>query len=208
MAATFLITSLILPVSISILMAIGARLILTGAFHEDGLGDFFDGFGGGHSREQILSIMKDSHVGSYAVVGYILYYALLWQAYIHLGEHIALLTWAFVFCDVLGKWVSSWQVQLLPYARKLESSKTGVVYAHSYWYARLVTSVLLVILGLLSPIYSLVAFGLACLAGALLIGYIRRRIGGYTGDTCGALSLIVELTALLTIVSVTYMLYS
>lgn len=42
------------------------------------LPDFFDGFGGGTSRERILSIMKDSHIGSYGVIGLILYFALLY----------------------------------------------------------------------------------------------------------------------------------
>lgn len=40
-----------------------------GCFHEDGLADTFDGFGGGWGRAQILRIMKDSRVGTYALVG-------------------------------------------------------------------------------------------------------------------------------------------
>lgn len=46
-----------------------ASLWLTGCFHEDGLGDTLDGFGGGWTKAQILRIMKDSRVGSYACVG-------------------------------------------------------------------------------------------------------------------------------------------
>ena len=57
--------SLILPASVAVLLAIVTRLLITGCLHEDGLADFFDGFGGGTSRERILSIMKDSHIGSY-----------------------------------------------------------------------------------------------------------------------------------------------
>ena len=52
--------SLILPASVAVLLAIVTRLLITGCLHEDGLADFFDGFGGGTSRERILSIMKDS----------------------------------------------------------------------------------------------------------------------------------------------------
>ena len=59
--------SLILPASVAVLLAIVTRLLITGCLHEDGLADFFDGFGGGTSRERILSIMKDSHIGSYGV---------------------------------------------------------------------------------------------------------------------------------------------
>lgn len=53
-------TSLVLPTSVAVLLAIVTRLLITGCLHEDGLADFFDGFGGGTSRERILSIMKDS----------------------------------------------------------------------------------------------------------------------------------------------------
>jgi hypothetical protein len=40
-----------------------------GCFHEDGLSDCFDGFGGGWGKVQILRIMKDSRIGTYALVG-------------------------------------------------------------------------------------------------------------------------------------------
>ena len=70
--------SLILPASVAVLLAIVTRLLITGCLHEDGLADFFDSFGGGTSRERILSIMKDSHIGSYGVIGLILYFALLY----------------------------------------------------------------------------------------------------------------------------------
>lgn len=39
--------SLILPASVAVLLAIVTRLLITGCLHEDGLADFFDGFGGG-----------------------------------------------------------------------------------------------------------------------------------------------------------------
>lgn len=47
----------------------GATLWLTGCFHEDGLADTIDGFGGGWTKSQILRIMRDSRVGSYALMG-------------------------------------------------------------------------------------------------------------------------------------------
>ena len=40
-----------------------------GCFHEDGLCDTLDGFGGGWTKNQILTIMKDSRSGSYATMG-------------------------------------------------------------------------------------------------------------------------------------------
>ena len=52
--------SQVLPLLPSCILAVAARLLLTGALHEDGLADFFDGFGGGHDQESRLRIMKDS----------------------------------------------------------------------------------------------------------------------------------------------------
>ena len=66
MAATLYFGSMVLPYTVAVLLAIAARLLLTGALHEDGLADFFDGFGGGgNDRQRILDIMKDSHIGTY-----------------------------------------------------------------------------------------------------------------------------------------------
>ncbi len=48
------------------LLAVAATLLLTGALHEDGLADSFDAFGSQASREDILRILKDSRIGSYA----------------------------------------------------------------------------------------------------------------------------------------------
>ena len=47
----------------------GGTLWLTGCFHEDGLCDTLDGFGGGWTRAQIMAIMRDTRNGSYATVG-------------------------------------------------------------------------------------------------------------------------------------------
>ncbi len=53
------------PPLVAVLLSTGAGVLLTGAFHEDGLADTCDGFGGGWTRERILTIMKDSRVGKY-----------------------------------------------------------------------------------------------------------------------------------------------
>lgn len=67
-AAGFIFASLILPTSVSILIAMVTSIYLTGAFHEDGLTDMTDGLGGGWEKLRILEIMKDSRVGSYGVI--------------------------------------------------------------------------------------------------------------------------------------------
>jgi len=59
----------ILPTSVALLISMAATIYATGAFHEDGFADVCDAFGGGWDREQVLSIMKDSRIGTYGTVG-------------------------------------------------------------------------------------------------------------------------------------------
>lgn len=79
MAAVLWLAGQIMPVSLAWILALIARLLVTGCLHEDGLADFLDGFGGGTTRERTLAIMKDSHIGSYGVIGLICYFLLLLQ---------------------------------------------------------------------------------------------------------------------------------
>ena len=62
MAGTLWITAEFLPVQIAVLMALAARLLVTGALHEDGLADFCDGFGGGTSRDKKMCIRDSSYL--------------------------------------------------------------------------------------------------------------------------------------------------
>ena len=57
-----------LPELLTASLAIAVGLIITGALHEDGLSDMVDGFGGGHTREQRLDIMRDSRIGAYGAL--------------------------------------------------------------------------------------------------------------------------------------------
>ena len=93
MAATLWVGSHYLPYLVAVLLAVVVRLLVTGALHEDGLADFLDGFGGGgHDRERILAIMKDSHIGTYGVLGLIIYELLLVAALYSLPPTLAALT--------------------------------------------------------------------------------------------------------------------
>ena len=101
--------------------ALLARLLVTGALHEDGLADFCDGFGGGTSREKILSIMKDSHIGTYGVLGLLFYFGLLWNLLSTLSLSLACM--AVASGDAWSKFCSAQIINILPYARKEEESK-------------------------------------------------------------------------------------
>ena len=191
--------SLVLPYSVALLLAIAARLLLTGALHEDGLADFFDGFGGGgNNRERILAIMKDSHIGTYGVLALVLYMGLLFAALSSLSPSQAAL--AIVAADPFAKMLSALAISRLPYARTAETAKSGVVYRRPTLLASLGIAVqgllpLSVCLWYMSDMAFAVIVVLVPLAVlCFLFLYIKRRLGGYTGDCCGALCLLTELS--------------
>lgn len=192
MASVLWISAQVLPVPTALVLAILSRLLITGCLHEDGLADFLDGFGGGNTRERTLAIMKDSHIGSYGVIGLIFYFLLLFL----LLQNIPMtLVCILVICgDCWSKCCASQLINHLPYARKEEESKAKVVYDRMTWQEFLTG----LACGLLPTVFLLPADLLPALLCPLIAFYLlyklmKRRLQGYTGDCCGAAFLLCEL---------------
>ena len=202
MAATLWLGSLYLPYIIAVLLAVVVRLLVTGALHEDGLADFLDGFGGGGSdRARILAIMKDSHIGTYGVIGLIFYEFLLVAALYSLPPLMAV--WAILAVNPFSKMVTAQLIMMMPYARREEEAKARVVYRKMSWQA----GISLAIQGLLPMVayiwYTDIRWDLIIFIPALVMYFlyllIWRKLRGYTGDCCGAVCLLVELTVYLVV---------
>lgn len=181
------------PAPVAVIGALIVRLLVTGALHEDGLADFFDGFGGGYDRESTLRIMKDSFIGSYGVIGLIMYYLL--GVSLLLALPVQMLPVVLGCADPFAKYVGSHILRELPYARKESESKAKVVYDRFTWKEMLMSA-----LGGLLPLVFLPLSYWWMLIGPvivffLLIHLFRSRLDGYTGDCCGALFLLAELSA-------------
>ncbi|MGL4635063.1 MAG: adenosylcobinamide-GDP ribazoletransferase, partial [Beijerinckiaceae bacterium] len=67
-----LLASINLPAAMAAGFAVAVSVLVSGAFHEDGLADTFDGLGGGTTPERRLDIMKDSRIGSFGGAALIL----------------------------------------------------------------------------------------------------------------------------------------
>ena len=190
-----------LPTGVGVALALLARCLLTGGLHEDGFADFCDGFGGGTSRERTLSIMKDSHIGTYGVLGLIFYVLVVWNVLIVLID-AGLSPLLLVAADALAKGISATIIYYLPYARTEDDAKNRLVYVRTPWTERFISLVLalaplavslsLVPDALPSPTQWLLALLLPVSCCALLFHWMHRRIQGYTGDCCGATFLITE----------------
>jgi len=185
--------SLILPLPVAVILAFLARILLTGGFHEDGLGDFFDGFGGGRTKADILRIMKDSRIGSYALLGLMFYFLLLITSLSEVS--VAWFPLLVLSADPLSKMLTALMMNVLPYARPENESKSKLTYHKLSWWQLC----LCLIFGLFPGIYLLgikfwPAFIVALLVMLLVFLYIKKKIQGYTGDICGATALMTELS--------------
>lgn len=193
MAGVLWLAAQILPLPQAWLVAIVARLLVTGCLHEDGLADFFDGFGGGTTRERILAIMKDSHIGTYGVAGLIFYFLLLWQLPLSLPLPVLC---ALALCgDCWSKFCASQIINYLPYARPEAESKTKVVYS-GMSRGELITAFVSSILPLLFllPLHAWPATVAPMFAFLLILRLLKKQLQGYTGDCCGAMFLLCELS--------------
>lgn len=199
MAGVLWMVGQIFPMLVAVVMAFIARLLITGALHEDGLMDICDGFGGGHSRERILEIMKDSHTGAYATIGFVAY-ALLWVSLLS-SLPIEMAIAVVLIADPLGKFIASHLPMLLPYARKEEESKMQVEYRHiPPIYKWLISAafglVPLLLIGFRifeGYLPYLILIGVPVVVLLSLVLMYHKRIKGYTGDCMGATFLLCEL---------------
>lgn len=193
MATCILLFSYILPINIAVALAIVVRLFFTGALHEDGLADFCDGFGGGRDKESILRIMKDSSIGTYGVIGLIFYFLFLWLLLSSLPPFIAALS---IFAsDPFAKCCASQITNTLNYARP-EGAKNKITYAgmtKSQLLINILTGIAPLTPLILADYFSSLSVILPIIGLLWLRHMMKNRLGGYTGDCCGASFIICEI---------------
>lgn len=201
MALVFCACHTLLSVSVSIWIAIAARLCLTGALHEDGLADLADATGGSdHSKERMLQIMKDSRIGSFGVIALLIYFVLLHS--LTMTFSASLIPVIMLMADTSAKASASWIIYRMPYARTVEQSKMKTIYTS--WQGRqVIGQILRCVIAVIPATILMIYYGhtlylWAIIAPVLTIILIRKwlksKLGGYTGDCCGAAFLICELS--------------
>lgn len=189
--------SFVMPWPVAVVLAIVLRLLLTGALHEDGLADFCDAFGCGGDRFRMLAIMKDSHIGTYGVIGLIAYYLLVFAVLTSMSVWIGVCS--FFAADSFGKLIAAQLINFLPYARP-EGAKNGISYTPmsvGHWLLCFIFGVIpLGVSVTLIGVQILWACALPAVVMLWLVWLMKRRIGGYTGDCCGAADMLCELSFL------------
>jgi adenosylcobinamide-GDP ribazoletransferase len=183
-----------LPPLPSALIALAATLLATGCLHEDGLSDVADGFGGGRTAEQKLTIMRDSRIGAYGASALLLSLLLRASALAAIVSPAGALA-ALVAAHGASRALLPLFLRIMPPARGDGlGAGVGVIPARA---ANAALALGLLCLLLLGPLPAL--FAAVLLAAAFLIfrRLALRHIGGQTGDVCGALQQAAEILVLL-----------
>ena len=186
---------------------------ITGAFHEDGLADTADALGGAISRERALTIMKDSRIGTYGAVALILVLGVRIGALASMNTPLGVL--ALLFAHSAGRAGACVVLATLPYVRDDDSSKSKPL-AQSMHRSELVVALsaphLVALMAVALHVYGYVSlnasssrlalyFVTSIIGASVIIFWWRRallrRLGGFTGDTLGAVEQFIEVAVML-----------
>lgn len=196
------VAGIVLPLPLAVLLGLFSTLWGTGAFHEDGLADMVDGFGGGYTKARVLEIMQDSQVGSFGAAALVVALAMKSTALIFLGWPLVL--GALIAGHSWSRFVAVTLIYTHEYVRAEGKAKPLATQLNGagLWVA---------FLGGVLPLGALVAITghwkfVLCIPvtfavrGWMAYGF-RARIGGYTGDCLGAVQQVSEIAFYLTLLA-------
>lgn len=201
-AGFFVLSAMFLPLHIAVLISICATIYFTGAFHEDGLADSVDGLGGGWERERILTIMQDSRLGTFGALALMAALFTKFQLLVSLNQYYVPL--ALIAAHALSRLCAVYVMANLNYVKPAGKAKplatnisrTDLLLATVFG----LLPFLLILLLLINHHALAVSlkFVLMTLTPVFLSWIwwrqkISKWLGGYTGDTLGAMQQITEL---------------
>jgi adenosylcobinamide-GDP ribazoletransferase len=169
-------------------------IVITGGIHLDGFADTCDGFYGSKPKEKILEIMRDSRVGTMGVVGVVCLLLLKFTLIVSIPQKI--LWKVLIMMAVFARWSQVLACYTSKYARKEGKAEYFIEYAgkKEFFIGILLTSGLFF---LLMQMKGMILFVISMFPTMLFIHCIKRKIGGMTGDTIGAVNEIAEVLILL-----------
>lgn len=179
-------------ISVNIILAVSLAAI-TGGLHLDGLSDTLDALLSGKDKEAMLKIMREPHIGAMGTIA--ITGAILLEISFLSSISIPLKNQAILLACLLSRWSMVLAMSLFPYARDEGKAKLFMqgINLKIFIMATLITLACALIIwqmkGLL--VLSFVAIS-TCWIGAA----IKKRIGGITGDTLGAINELTQIIAL------------
>ena len=191
-----------LPIFLCCIIAITLSVILTGAFHEDGLADTADGLGAGGSPERINKIIHDSRLGTYGVV------ALILGLLTRLGLLLTLIEYGYSLVSILSVGFASGKLAIIFSRNFFNNSRfvkmgsvVGIIANKNLFIATVIWALPTLII---FPFYGILLGGILMAFIISIIGLkSKKALGGISGDILGAIAFLTELVFLLGIIVVT-----
>lgn len=187
----------LVPPFVAAAVAVLLGVLITGAFHEDGLADVADAFAGGWTREERIRILDDPLHGSYGVAALCGSIVIRVACIASLGFSPAAAFASIVAAHALGRAAAVALMATVPVARP---DGLGAEYARMLTRGRAVTGVVAgITITVLATGWWAGPFVLAALAGAGAVAWLTvRKLGGVTGDVLGTAEQVVECMVLIT----------
>ncbi len=201
-AIVFKVTALVLPIDVAVMLSMAATIYATGAFHEDGFADVCDGFGGGWSKDKILTIMKDSRIGAFGTVGVVVIFGLKFRTLSHLSRE--LLPWTMIAAHALSRAMPVAMSYFLTNAREDAERVDLKPSFHNQTFGQMVLALIFGSVPLIgaSQLAYLLAMPLMGVTTWWMGRFFKKWIGGYTGDCCGAVQQVTEVVFYLAVLAV------
>jgi len=187
--------------ALAIFMGMTAEIVISGGIHLDGLADSFDALFSYRDRERTLEIMKDSRLGTSGAIGLFMVLILKYLLLFSLPDsHIIA---CFIVMPVLSRMTIPWCAGLSPYARKAEKSVTAGLIKNTGLLEPVIASVLAALIAAFFLRLTVIPITMIVIAFVLLVNlYMKKRIGGITGDIIGG---VIELSELLFLFAILFL---
>ena len=181
--AVYLGASRLWPPLVAALLAVGAGIAVTGAFHEDGLGDTADAFGAASTGRDPQPVLKDPRMGTFGVVALVLVIGLRVALVASLTPRAGAL--ALVAAHALGRGVSAATVVSAPSA----GAGLGSSYASlaPRWRGVVAVIVAVIIASICVGIAAPVSLAFAAVGALLEARWADRTLGGVSGEVLGTI---------------------
>ena len=193
-----------LPAQVMAALILVISIIITGGIHLDGFADTCDGLYGNKPKEEILKIMRDSHIGTMGVIGLVC--LLLLKFTILINIPMESLWKSLIMMTTFSRWTQSLACTISNYAREDGKAKYFIEYAQRKGVIMGGFLTLAIFLLLINS-RGLVVFTISLAPIFLFISYVKVKIGGMTGDTVGATNELAEVFVLLNILILTQVLH-
>jgi adenosylcobinamide-GDP ribazoletransferase len=170
-------------------LVLSAALLVTGAFHEDGLADTADALGGAYTQEKLFEILKDSRIGAFGAAALIVSLLLRTALLVRLGPAAPA---ALVLAEAVSRWPPVVLMAIMPYATPRTDARSRAVVSARAPQAVVATlsAVGLVVAATSAQVLPVATAGAVLLAPAALAAVcawrFHVRAGGITGDFLGA----------------------